>query len=231
MTTKPIASLQLDETIWPRGSIVAANVAAIAEAMRLGETMPPIVIDRKTSKVVDGFHRIRAAEKLYGPTYAIPVEARSYPNRQAMVADAIRLNVGRGADLTSWDIARCLMLAEEVGLDLPTLAGLLKWRPEKLVKYRDTRLARTDDDRKLMLKRSIRHKLNQPLTPAQEHANEQLSGMNPMFHANQLVTLLETDLFPDDDHLAARLAHLAHLIAGWLDERHHPDTDNTAEGA
>ena len=52
--TKPIAALILDETLWPRHNISAANLAAITEAVRAGATMPPVVIDAKTSKVIDG---------------------------------------------------------------------------------------------------------------------------------------------------------------------------------
>ena len=63
----------------------------------------------------------------------------------------------------------------------------------------------------------LRHKLNQPLNPAQEAANEHLSGMQAVFHVNQLIMLLETDLMPDDDeHLRDQLAHLAELIETWL---------------
>lgn len=215
--TKPIAALILDETFWPRHAISATNQAAIVEAIRAGEVMPPIVINAKSNTVIDGWHRVHAYERLYGPEYEIAVEAKTYRNRAAMLADAIALNVGRGLDLTRWDHVRCAALADEVGLPLDSLAKLLKWRPDRLAAYRDSRMGRTLDDRKLALKRSLRHRINQPLNPVQEAANEHLSGMQPMFHVNQLVTLIDADLMPtDDDHLNARLAHLADLITVWL---------------
>ena len=226
--TKPIAALILDETLWPRHNISAANLAAITEAVRAGATMPPVVIDAKTSKVIDGWHRVHAFEHLYGPEHEIGVDARSYRNKAAMLSDAIALNVGRGHDLTRWDIARCTQLAEDVGLPFATVADLLKWRPEKLAAYRDSRMGKTLDDRKLALKRSIRHKLNQPLNPAQENANEHLSGMAPLFHVNQLAMLIETDLLPvDDPNLAARLAYLAEIAGEWVDA-HQPPAAETA---
>jgi hypothetical protein len=217
--TKPIASLVLDETIWPRHQLINANVAAMVEAIRVGMEMPPVLIDVKTSKVVDGFHRIHAYQRLYGENYQIPVTTKTYRNREAMVADAIATNADHGQRLTSWDVTRCLLLADEVGMPLDKLAGLLHWRADKLAAYRESRMGTTLDQRKLALKRSLRHRLNQPLNPDQEAANEKLSGMPPMFHVNQLVTLLETDLMPDDDHLAVRAAHLAGLIGEWLATR------------
>jgi hypothetical protein len=178
--------------------------------------MPPILIDKKTSTVIDGWHRYTAYERLYGPEYEIAVIAKTYRNRETMLADAVAANIGRGHDLTPWDYLRCVELAEQVGMPLETLAKLIQWRPERLVAYRDSKMGKTLDDRKLALKRSIRHRMNKPLNEAQEAANEHLSGMSPMFHINQLVTLIETDLLPDDDpNLRSRLLHLAEIAANW----------------
>ena len=54
MTTKPIASLTLNEKFYPRHHISSANVASIMEAIRLGTTMPAIVISQKTSSLTAG---------------------------------------------------------------------------------------------------------------------------------------------------------------------------------
>lgn len=215
--TLKIANLVLDETIWPRHSISSANVSSIAEAVTAGEIMPPVVVASRSHVVVDGFHRIYAFRRLFGADHEVDAIVRTYRSRRQMVEDAIALNVGRGADLTRWDLVRCAELADEHGIPLDTLAKLLKWRPERLAAYRESRMGTTLDDRRLALKRSIRHRLNQPLTPIQEAANEHLSGMSPLFHANQLITLLEADLLPDDEpQLTERLAHLATLINTWV---------------
>jgi hypothetical protein len=217
--TRPLATLVLDETLYPRHALSAVNVSAITEALRAGEVMPPVLIDAKTTKVVDGWHRITAYEKLYGAEYAVPVIAKIYRNKAAMLSDAIAANVARGADLTRWDLTRCLVLADEVGLSIDTLAGLVKWRPERLVTYRESRMAKTPDNKRMEIKRSIRHKWGQKLTAAQVEANEHLSGMSPLFHVNQLVMLLESGLMPEDTNARDRLAHLSNLIGGWLDSQ------------
>ena len=153
--TKPIASLTLDEKLYPRHTISAPNLASIMEAIRLGEQMPPIVISQK-DVVIDGWHRVTSYERLYGPEYQIEVDVRTYRTKAAMLADAITLNVGRGHDLTRWDVTRCALLADDVGMDIVTLAKLLKWRPDRLAKYRDSRMGKTLDDRKLApCKRSL----------------------------------------------------------------------------
>lgn len=215
--TVKISSLILDETLYPRHSISAANRSSIIEAIHAGKTLDPILVAARTNTVVDGFHRVHAYRIVYGPDHEITATVRTYRNRRQMLEDAITLNVGRGADLTRWDHLRCVALAEENGIPLDTLAGLLNWRPERLAAYRESRMGTTLDDRKLALKRSIRHRVHQPLSAEQEAANRHLSGMSPLFHANQLVTLLEADLLPaEDEHLAARLTHLASLIDTWI---------------
>lgn len=228
--TMRLSALLLDESLYPRSTISAGNIASLMEAIRADVPLPPLVVDRKTLTVVDGHHRARAYRRLRGPDCEVAVTLKDYRDRSAMLADAVALNVGRGADLTRWDIMRSMDLADEVGLPLDSLAKLLRWRPERLAAYREGRMGRTLDDRKLALKRSIRHRLDQPLSPEQEEANKTLSGMSPMFHVNQLLTLLEADLMPDDEHLVERLEHLAQAITAWA-EAHQPPSEGENYGS
>jgi len=215
---KPIASLSLDDTLHPRHSVSGANVSAIKEAILAGVEIAPILVDDRTNKVIDGFHRVHAYEQLYGADYEIEVEEKHYRNKREMLADAIALNIGRGLDLSNWDKLRCITLAEDVGMPIKTLAALIQWQPDRLEAYRETRMGRTVDDRRIELKRSLRRHLNKPLTKAQEEVNKRASGMAPLFHINQTIALLETDLMPRDEHVVARLKDLYQLIEVWLAE-------------
>jgi len=219
MPNKQIASLVLDETIYPRHTVSVANVSAIAEAILAGADIPPILIDSGSNRVIDGFHRVRAFERLYGAEAEIPVVSKRYKDRKAMLTDAIRHNVGRGQDLTRWDSLRCVELAEEVGMPINTLAGLLQWQPERLQAYTESKRGTTLDDRKVMLKRSLRHRVGRPLTEAQEEVNRTSSGMSVLFHINQIVSLLETDMLPESEQVAERLRHLCELAERWLSEK------------
>ncbi len=228
----PLSRLKTDETLWPRQNISAVNVGSILEALRAGETMPPLVADQTTFVITDGVHRFRAFQKFFDdPTQQVSVVLKDYGgDRAAMLRDVVSLNTGRGHDLTSWDISHATDLAGEVGLSLDDLAKALHIRLERLLKMRESRQGRTLDGKKLALKRSLRHKvrLNQPLSEAQAEANEHLSGMSPIFHVNQLLTLIEADLLDvEDDHLAEVLALLAEKITAWV-FTYHPSTQETA---
>jgi len=205
-----------NELYYPRARVDEDNVTRIREALRLGEKMPPLVVDAESRRIVDGVHRWTAYRREYGPEHKVDVLARVYANEAERLADAIALNVGHALNLSNWDILRSADLAEQVGLPLERLAQLVKWRPEKLFDYRASRMGRTLDDRRLALKRSIRHKLSEPLNPAQEQANAHLSGMQPAFHANQLTTLIGADLLPrNDETLRTTLIDLARRIIEW----------------
>ena len=214
-----IARLVLDESLYPRHSVNSANMAQITEAILAGETMPPVLVSRSDYKVIDGWHRIHAFERLYGPEYEIDATLKTYKDKGAMLVDAIRANVGRGQDLTRWDHMRCVILAEEAGMPINTLAKLLKWRPEKLTEYQGSRTGTTLEGRRVQLKRSLRHRVGRPLTKSQEEANKHLSGQPALFHINQIITFLETDLMPEEEHVAARLNHMCQLVQAWLVEK------------
>lgn len=212
----PVSLLVEDQLSYPRKNVSALNVANITEALRAGATIPPPIVDDEL-RIVDGVHRARAWPKVCGPDKPITVEVRQYESDADRLADAIALNVGRGLDLTRWDIDHVIALAEEKGLPQDRVAQLMSWQPDRLRKYAESRMARTFDEQRIALKRSIRHKMGQRLTERQVQANDRLSGMSPAFHATQLIELLEADLVPADHrHLAEQLAHLEDLLAAWL---------------
>src|SRR5580658_269270 len=110
-----LALLVRNTTIYPRIEISEANVLSIKRSLLAGYAIPPVIADRKTKWVIDGFHRCLATERAYGPTSDISVEWRDYPNKIAMLEDAILLQ-NHGERLQPIDQARCAILAAELGM-------------------------------------------------------------------------------------------------------------------
>ena len=52
-----LESLIKDYTVYPRDRIVETNVTNMIKALEVGIALPPIVVDRATLRIVDGFHR------------------------------------------------------------------------------------------------------------------------------------------------------------------------------
>lgn len=210
------AELILDFDLYPRSSIDPHNVQMLRDAITAGAELPPIVIDKNSKRVIDGFHRTKA----YGPDADVTVVEKVYRNEQEMFLDAMRYNAAHGAKLDSHDRTHCVLVAERLKIDPEDVAGALHMTVEKLATLRTDRTA-TAGSLVVPIKRTIQWKAGSKLNKAQVAANTKLSGMNQQFYANQLITLLESELIDTgDERLMERLGLLHKLLAGFLGSRH-----------
>jgi hypothetical protein len=76
-----------DYSLYPRTVTDDAHVARLVEALRAGETFPPVVADKASRRVVDGFHRIKAYIRAEGDEAKCAVEWRDYADDQARSTD------------------------------------------------------------------------------------------------------------------------------------------------
>lgn len=209
-----VSSIVLDFDLYPRNNIDAHNVRCIVDALAAGAEVPPIVIDKKTKRVVDGFHRVKAFRQHYGEDATIEAIEKSYRDDAELFLDAVRYNGAHGARLDPCDRTRCVHISERLGLSVEQVAGVLHMPVDKLAKLRVNRTAQSGKLH-VPLKRTIQHKAGQKLTKKQVEANEHLSGMNQVFYANQLIWLIESDLLDTtDDNLMERLGVLQQLLDG-----------------
>ncbi len=215
MKTMKAASLVLDFDFYPRNNINSHNIRLIAEAMAIGEEMPPIIIDKKSKRVVDGFHRVKAALRT-GPDTKITVAEKTYKNDAAMFADAMRLNAIHGLQLDSCDKTRCAIIGEKLGMSLTIIAAALHMTTDKLGTLHTGSTAKSSTGMTTIpLKRTNRHMAGKKLTKKQEKANERSTGLNQQTYANQLIELIESGLLnKSDDRLMVRLQ----VLHGLLDD-------------
>ena len=209
-----LSDLILDFDLYPRPVVDRTNVASIVHALEAGNRLPAIVADAESKRVVDGFHRCRAYERVLGPDALVPVLLRDYASEAAMFTDAIELNAAQGKRLTSYDVAFAATRAAELGLsrqEVATALHLTRDRLEELTRDRGARSATGED---VLVKRSIRHMAGSTMTAEQVLVNERLSGWKPQFHARQLIDILEHNLLdPADEDCLQALRHLRDLLA------------------
>lgn len=146
--------------------IDSERVAHLRAVIEAGGALPPIVVDRSTHKVVDGFHRSRAYFSLRGAHAEIPCVFHAYADRGAMLLDAIRLNASHGKPLTRRDQTRCLALAERLNVTVEQVAAVMNVRPERVADMASVRA-------KLAAPKSV-----QPLRMRAGHARL-VAGSNP----------------------------------------------------
>lgn len=206
-----IAEIVMDYDIYPRSETDPYHVNSMLEAMAAGVEMPPIVIDAKSKRIVDGFHRFKAQRRFDTSgdcaIYAIPM---TYKNEAEIISDAIRRNVSHGRALTKHDKAHCLVILERHHLEPTEIASLLNMTTEAVGALQTGRIASTMNSRApVALKRTISHMAGRRLNKEQQEVNTKLSGMDQKFYVRQLLMLIRSNLLnKDDDALMADLATL-----------------------
>lgn len=211
------SALVLDFEIYPRGRVDSQAVGYIANALQAGATMPPIVIEKKSHRIVDGAHRFKAYRRLYGDDVKISCVEKVYKSDRDLLLDCIRLNTAHGNNLTPFDRARCITLADKMGIDSELLAGAMNMTVTALDEMKVDRLASDPAGLHVPLKRTNRHMAGKTLTHRQMEANQRSSGMNQAMYANQLIDLIESDLIDvNNDRLMERLKYLQELLSNLL---------------
>jgi hypothetical protein len=217
MTTELVAvsSLVEDFGFYPRHSVDATHVANIARALRSGASLPPVVVDRTTRRIVDGFHRCRAAAVVGGDAAMIAVEWISPGSDAALFEEAVRRNATHGRRLDRQDEIRVTVLAEHFGLAETRVAAALQVEPERVMELR-ARVVIVEGE-PIPAKPLARHLYGTAISESQAAALRGFSGTSPMLHIRQLTRALEQDLLDlSDEHLVAALRALAQLIDARL---------------
>lgn len=217
MRKMKVSELVLDFDLYPRASINSYHAGEMQRSVEAGAELPPIVICKKSKRIVDGFHRQRVYSRLYGADYEVDVVEKSYRSDRELFLDAARLNAGHGLKMDTHDKAHCILRCIDLGISDGDIAAALHVTAEAIGELRVGRTAKTTDklEAVVALKRTIQHKAGKTLNKAQVAANVKLSGMNQVFYVNQIITLIEADLLDtSNEDLMARLVTLGELIGG-----------------
>lgn len=217
MKTIKAASIVLDFELYPRNNIDSHNVTVMVEALEAGTELPPVIIDRKSKRCIDGFHRVKAHLKWGGPDAEIACIEKTYKNEAMMFLDAARYNAAHGCRLDQADRVHCAIVAQSLQISLDELAGALNMPVDRLSHLVSDRTAVGKGGLTVPLKRTNRHMSGKKLTSRQQEANERSSGMNQVFYCNQLIDLIESKLLDEtNDKLLERLRVLHGLLEELL---------------
>lgn len=216
MRKMKLSEMVLDFDLYPRGSVDSRHASEIGRSLDAGATLPPMVLCKKSHRIVDGFHRHRVYGQRFGEHYETEVVEKTYRNDAELFADAMRFNSTHGLPMDTHDKARCVLIAQRLGIDDDMIADALHVSADYIGSLRVDRTAKSG---RLVvpIKRTIRHMAGRQLTKPQVEANTKLSGMNQQFYVNQIITLIESDLLDKaDEDLLERLKVLHGLLDGIL---------------
>lgn len=204
----------LDEALYPRTNLDTFHVSRLRQALAVGAVFPPLVLEVGTHRLVDGRNRLEAY-KLAGIKTANIIE-KSYASDADLFADAVRLNAEHGKPLDHFEIRSAVAKLAEFGFTRERISEAVRVSPERIDEIRKG-FAQTPTGEPVALKGGLRHMRGEPLTDRQMQVNRSYGGAKGTFYANQIVQLLENDLWPrDSDAFADAMDHLTDL---WLQSR------------
>lgn len=207
--TMKLTDLILDFDLYPRNDVSATHVTALIDAFESGEAIPPIIVDAKSKRVVDGFHRYRMHDRLGHDT--VEVELRTYASEADLFADAVRLNASHGRSFDSFDRRRAVLKLADYGYTPEQIKAIVHMPAAKLEDV--VRITATvPGGGVVVVKGGLRRELTGThMTAARRDLNESWSGMNPAYHARQLVDLLRAGVVPESAAFVQAMDELTEL--------------------
>lgn len=220
----PLAQLMEDFAIYPRHAVDDSHVSSLLNALRSGAVLPPIVVEKKSGRIVDGWHRCRAYKRHLGPEGVVLITEKVYATEAELVLDAIAYNSTHGRKLDVVDQIRATAMCQERGISVHQVAIVLHV-PEKRVERLLVRLASAPEagpstipgTLQVALKHPASHLSGATLTPAQLEAHLGAPGVSYTLLATQLRVGLESNLANRaDEPLVEALKLLREALEEWL---------------
>jgi ParB-like nuclease domain len=202
-----LTKIVIDPEIYPRSQVNPYQVHRLAEAIEAGEKLPPIILEAKTNRLVDGRHRMDAHERL--KLASIEAKFKSYATPADIFADAVALNVTHGVPLSNYEVRSAVAKLEAMGFErdrIGTVVRMTSGRLDEMVKG----FGQDSDGQSIALKGGLAHKAGKPLSDSQQAAMKHYAGGQATFYVRQIILLLANDLWPrDSDSFAAEMDKLA----------------------
>lgn len=220
----PIASLVEDMDLYPRHAVDSVHVSNLAASLEAENELPPILIDKESRKIVDGWHRVRAYLRVFGEEAQIEAEIRAFPDRKSMVLEAIRRNTIHGRRLDGTDMVRAALMAQQAGANIQQIALSLHVTEERVkrIELRVATVAPSSTEAAprttlVPLKRSVSHLAGKRITLEQAEAHRSMPGTSLTLLTVQLTKALQHDLVdPEDEGFVTALRELDREIGVFL---------------
>ncbi len=190
--TRNVAELVLDFSLYPRNEISDATVGLLRDAYQAGASLPPVVIDGASSRIVDGFHRVKMYQS--NGVDSVECDVRFYATELDLYIDAVKLNRGHGRAFDRYDINRIALRLQQWGITRELVSEIIRIPVAQIERIR---VAETKTGHNVIpLKTGLSHLQDRVLTKRQQGAVERYGGQQATFYARQILSLLENDIYP-----------------------------------
>ena len=191
-----VGLLVKDFSIYPRQHygtrIDDAWVRELRMVIRSGQKFEhPCIAERKTNRLVDGFHRTDAMAKESGPEALIEVIYKTYKNDREALRESGRINSSHGKTMDRQDQIHYALKCEKLGMPSSEISDILAIPEEKLLHFLDRRTALNKGGEMMAIKNVVSNMAGKKFTTAQEEAHEHLGGSSQIFLVNQIISILK----------------------------------------
>ena len=188
--------LIIDWALWPRyeaNDLDSTNVSRMKEALRAGIELPPIIADKKSFRIIDGLHRLKAHIAVFGEDTTVSIELREYRNDAEMFLDAARLNTRQGLPLSPKDKVHVILVGRRMKLPLAKIAEAIGMRKEIADELIAKRTATTSKGEVIPLAAGAMKLAGKRLNKKQEAFARTSNGMQPIVNARLLLNALRAN--------------------------------------
>jgi ParB-like chromosome segregation protein Spo0J len=185
--------------------------------MRAGAQFPPITVALLDGRhyVLDGWHRVEALRML--GEQRVRAVVRPCGSRADAFVEAVRLNISHGRQLSVQERVRIVDRLKAYGLSLERISEIVRVPVEGLRRL-EARAVKAWDGRPVYVKAPVARaaaKSGEPLPEAAVAVDQsKLYGRDVVDMLEQLVEILEANLFPWADERAAGLARRLYELLG-----------------
>lgn len=216
-----LSRIAIDPNICPRTALSDSHIEAMQEAVNAGEMLPPILVDRKSMRIIDGYHRYERAKR--AKESQMLAVLRDFTDEQSVFEAAIAANARHGFSYAPFDRKRIVDIAINLKMSVERIAGALNITTEKVAELRRG----VDGARKLpaasfqptaqkpRFKNAI-NKNSQASVARVQDAMERTKGEAQMHYVNQLVLAIQSGML---DRKQDRLPYALHKLATLIQEK------------
>lgn len=213
MVTKKVKAIDLvlDWNLCPRHeaeSLDSTNLKRMKDALVAGIKLPPVVINEKDNRIVDGFHRVKAHLSVYGDEATIIAEIRNFQSEADMFKESARLNNQHGLPLSPRDRAYVINKARKFKIPMPAIAEALGLDPKEAKDFLEKRSAKSQSGETIILSGGSRNLAGKVLTPNQETYVKACPGTSAQLYARLLLNALKAEAVIFNDKVIESLSEL-----------------------
>ena len=215
------SSLIRNWDLWPRQSsqkLDVTNLNRMKEALKAGRILPPIIVDRKSNNIVDGFHRHAAKLSVYGDDADVEVIFRDYKSESDIFLDAGALNASQGLTLNQKDRAYFIAKCISMNVAPKKIALALNMDVEAVDKFFKGRTAINSVGEVIPLGAGAKNLAGKVLTKEQENYARQSTGYDPGHYVSILINALKADAVVLSEATIKRLRDLYLIIKEVIGE-------------